>query len=155
MKKIILALVVCLFAISAYSQPNRHRVHFKSVYTTVDTLVLKNMPTVNPTKDGSCLVALPKEQNLVIAYNNDRTKAIVLHGYPWAKKMEYVVKYEGHRLILYFKDEHIYCGYIYDEKVKACQYFEGINEAEKAKITSRFPFLKRMPTFNDTENSEE
>lgn len=151
MKRLILASIVCLFAMVAYSQPKHHRVHFKSVYTTVDTLVLKNVPTVNPNKDGSCLVALPREQNLVVAYDNERTKAIVLHGYPWAKRMEYTVKYEGYRLILYYKDKHVYCGYIYDERAKACQYFEAINESEKDRIVNRFPFLKRMPTFTDTE----
>lgn len=151
MKRLILASIVCLFAMVAYSQPNQHVVHFKSVYTTVDTLVLKNVPRVYPDKDGSCLFPLSKDGSFVVAYNNERTKAIVLHGYPWAKRMEYTVKYDGHRLVLYYKDEHLYCGYVYDERAKACQYFEAINAAEKDRIVYKFPFLKRMPTFTDTE----
>ena len=123
MKKfILLTLMMAFVAVaSVFAQPNHHRVHFKTVYTTVDTLVLKNVPTVYPNKDGSCLVSLPKEQSLVVAYDNERTKAIVLHGYPWAKRMEYTVKYEGYRLILHYKVEHLYCGYSYDERAKACQ----------------------------------
>lgn len=149
MKKFILVSIMCLFSVMTYSQTNHQRVHFRSVYTTVDTLVLKNVPTTHPSKDGNYLIALPKEMSLVVAYNNERTKAIVLNGYPWAKKKEYIVKYEGHRLVLYYKDEHLYCGYVYDEKVKACQYFEAINSDEKDRIIKKFPFLKRMPTFTD------
>ena len=152
MKKFFLASIMCLFALTAFSQAPRHgRFHFKNVYTIVDTLVIQNAPSVTPTKDGDYLITLPREHKLVIAYNNDHTKAIALHGYPYAKRMEYNVKYEGTRLILWYKDEHIYCGYIYETKLKACQYVEAINEAEKERLEKRFPFIKRMPTFTDTE----
>jgi hypothetical protein len=124
------------------------------VYTTVDTLVVKSVQSAYPTRDGDYLVTLPKEQNLIFAYNEDRTKAIVLHGYMWGKRMEFNVKYNEARLILWYKDEHIYCGYIYESKLKACQYIEAINEAEKEKLEKRFPFIKRMPTFTN-EKSED
>lgn len=150
MKKFILTSIMCLFALTAFSQAHRH---FKSVYTIVDTLSVKSIQSNYPTRDGDYLITLLKEQNLVIAYNNDHTKAIVLHGYPYARRMEYNVKYDGARLILWYKDEHLYCGYIYDEKIKACQYFEAINEAEKDRLVKRFRFLERMPTF--TNKSEE
>ena len=146
MRKFILASIMCLFALTAFSQAHRH---FKSVYTIVDTLSVKSVQSNYPTRDGDYLVTLPKEQNLVVAYNNDHTKAIVLHGYPYAKRMEYNVKYEGTRQILWYKDEHIYCGYIYETKIKACQYIEAINEAEKERLEKRFPFIKRMPTFTN------
>lgn len=150
MRKFILASIMCLFALTAFSQAHRH---FKSVYTIVDTLSVKSVQSNYPTRDGDYLITLPKEPNLVVAYNNDHTKAIVLHGYPYAKRMEYNVKYEGTRQILWYKDEHIYCGYIYETKIKACQYIEAINEAEKERLEKRFPFIKRMPTF--TNKSEE
>ena len=150
MRKFILASIMCLFALTAFSQAHRH---FKSVYTIVDTLSVKSVQSNYPTRDGDYLITLPKEQNLVVAYNNDHTKAIALHGYPYAKRMEYNVKYEGTRQILWYKDEHIYCGYIYETKIKACQYIEAINEAEKERLEKRFPFIKRMPTF--TNKSEE
>lgn len=155
MKKFILATVMCLFAFVASSQSfHRGRAHFKNVYTTIDTLVLQNRPSVYPTRDGDYLVELPKEQKLIIAYNEDHSKAIVLHGYPWARRMEFNVKYEAHRLILWYKDEHVYCGYIYDGKIKACQYVEAINENEKDRLVKRFPFFKHVATFTDAENNE-
>ena len=111
MRKFILASIMCLFALTAFSQAHRH---FKSVYTIVDTLSVKSVQSNYPTRDGDYLITLPKEQNFIVAYNNDHSKAIVLHGYPYAKRMEYNVKYEGTRQILWYKDEHIYCGYIYE-----------------------------------------
>lgn len=154
MRKFILASIMCLFALTAFCQPRHERFHFKSVYTTIDTLVVQNAPSVSPTRDGDYLIPLPREHKLIIAYNNDHSKAIVLHGYMWGKRMEFNVKYEGSRLILWYKDEHIYCGYIYESKLKACQYIEAINEAEKEKLEKRFPFIKRMPTFTN-EKSED
>lgn len=152
MKKFILTTIFALVAMFSYCQGfNHERGHFKMVYRTVDTLLLKNVPTPNPTMNGDYLITLHKEQKIIIAYNNDHSKAIVLHGYMWGKRMEFNVKYEGSRLILWYKDDYLYCGYIYDEKVKACQYFEAISESEKEKITKKFPFLDRMPTFPTTE----
>jgi hypothetical protein len=152
MRKYILLSIMCLLALTAFSQTPRHgRFHFKSVYTTIDTLVVQNAPSVSPTKDGDYLVPLPREHNIIIAYDNEHTKAIVLHGYAWGKRMEFNIKYEGSRLILWYKDEHLYCGYIYDNKVKACQYFEAINDSEKDRLVNRFKFLERMPTFTNEE----
>ena len=148
MKKFILTAVMSLLTVTAFCQ----RVHFRSVYTVVDTLVVKNIQSVHPTKDGDYLITLPKEQNLVIAYNNDHSKAIVLQGYVWGKKMPFNVKYDGLRQILWFKDEHLYCGYIYDIKSKSCQYFEAINENEKERLEKQFKWfksLRMMPTFTD------
>ena len=156
MRKFILASIMCLFALIAFSQAPRHeRFHFKSVYTTVDTLVVKSVQSAYPTRDGDYLVTLPKEQNLIFAYNEDHTKAIVLHGYMWGKRMEFNVKYNEARLILWYKDEHIYCGYIYDTKHKACQYFEAINDSEKDRLVKRFKFLERMPTFTEIKKGED
>jgi len=156
MKKFILTSIMCLFALTAFSQASKHEgFHFKSVYTMVDTLVVKNVQFAYPTKDGDYLITLPKEQNLILAYNKDHTKAIVLHGYMWGKRMEFNVKYNETRLVLVYKDEHIYCGYIYDMKHKACQYFEAINDSEKERLVKRFKFLERMPTFIETKKSED
>lgn len=154
MRKFILSAVMCLFALTAFSQnPARHRMHFRHIYTVVDTLVLENFPTPYPTKDGDYLIELNRNHTFVVAYNKDHSKAIVLQGYPWGKKMEFNVKNDEYRLILYYKDEYVYCAYIYDRRVKACQYVEAINEREKEKLVKLFPFLKRMSTFTDAENN--
>ena len=152
MRKFILATVMCLFALTAFSQGHRHeRMRFKSVYTTVDTLVIQSVQSNYPTKDGDYLIELPRQQNLIVAYNNDHSKAIVLRGYMWGRHMEFNVKFDASRQILWYKDDHMYCGYIYDTKSKAAQYFEAINEAEKDRLVKRFRFLERMPTFTNEE----
>lgn len=152
MRKFILLSIMCLFALVANSQPFAHaRGHFRSIFTTVDTLVVKNTPSLYPTRDGDYLIEFKNEQKLIIAYNTDHSKAIVLRGYDLGRHMVFNVKYDEARLILWFKDEHIYCGYIYDTKSKGCQYFEAINENEKDKLSKRFPFLRRMPTFTDSD----
>ena len=148
MKRLILALVMCLISICSYCQAFGH---FKAVYKTVDTLVVQKVQSTFPTKDGDYLVSLPNEDMLVVAYNADHSKAIVLHGYVWGKRMEFNVKYNESRLILWYKNEHIYCGYVYDEKMKACQYFEAINETEKNRLVNKLPFLKYKPYFIEDE----
>ena len=150
MKKVILISLMCLFTLAANCQRFGRNIHFRNVYTTVDTLIVKNVKSLYPTKDGDFLITLPKEeQNLIIAYNKDHSKAIVLHGYMWGKRMEFDVKYDEVRQILWYKDEHLYCGYIYDIRTKSCQYFEAINSEEKDKLVKRFKFLERMSTFTD------
>lgn len=145
----LLTLFLCLFTLTVASQSFVHqRMHFKRIYTQIDSLILENAPTPFPTEEGDYLIELPKAQKIVIAYNHNKTKAIVLHGYRWAKKMEFNVKDNEVRLILWYKDEHVYCGYIYDKKSKACSYAEAINEAEKEKLVKKFPFLEWIPTFS-------
>ena len=126
------------------------RMHLKNIYTNVDSIVLEAIPTVAPTDDGDYLIQLPHKSKLVIAYNADKTKAIVLRsGFVYMRHYEYNVKDEGVRLILWHKDEHVYCGYIYDKKSKAGNYFEAMNQDEKDKLTKRLPFLRRIPTFTN------
>ncbi len=150
MKKIVLILIMCLFTVFAYSQRFKgDRRHFKMVYTQVDSMKLEQMPALFHTEDGSSLVALPRETNLVVAYNSDRTKAIVLHGNPYAQKKEFNVKDDEIRQILWYKDKHLYCGYIYDKRAKACSYFEAINRDERDMLAKRLPFLSRKTTFTD------
>lgn len=149
MKRLLIALTaIMIMAVTCEAQGFGRRNHFRNVYTNVETLALQNAPTPFPTENGDYLVELPKESKLVIAFNTNKTKAIVLdNGYMFGRRMEFNVKDDEARLVLFFKDEHVYCGYIYDKKTKAGKYFEAINQTEKDKLTERLPFLKRMPTF--------
>ena len=150
MKKLILIALTVLSTLSLSAQRTGRPAHFRNVYTQIDSLVVENFPTVEQTEDGDYLIALPKSTKVVIAYNNDKTKAIVLHsGYQFVRHMEYNVKDDETRTVLYYKDKHLYCGYIYDKKYKAGKYFEAINEDEKDKLTEKLPFLKRLPTFKN------
>jgi hypothetical protein len=122
----------------------------KNLYGNVDTLVISTPKKVIHTPKGDLLIGLSE---LVIAYNDSKTNAIVLKGYPNAKKMEYNVKDDKKRTILWYKDNGLYCGYIYDKKAKECQYFEAMNEDMKKKLTRKRPFLRRIlkevPTFTN------
>lgn len=150
MKKIILIALTVLSTLSISAQRPGRLAHFRNVYTQLDSLVLENMPTVEQTEYGDYLIALPKSTKVIIAYNNDKTKAIVLHSsYQFVRHMEYNVKDDNVRTVLYYKDKHLYCGYIYDKKSKAGRYFEAINEDEKDMLTKRLPFLKNLPTFKN------
>ena len=100
--------------------------------------------TLKPMQDKN--VALDTEKQILNSLNMRGLSDDDAHA-----TYEKIVKYDEARLILWFKDEHIYCGYIYDTKSKGCQYFEAINENEKDRIAKRFPFLKRMPTFTDSD----
>ena len=86
---------------------------------------------------------------MIIAYNQDRSKAIILrNSYVLGKHFEFEVKEEPNRLILWYKDNHIYCGYIYDKRIKSCDYFEAINNRDKNRLLRRMPFLRGIPSFN-------
>lgn len=150
MKKLILIALTVLSTLSLSAQRPGRPAHFRNVYTQIDSLVVENFPTVEQTEDGDYLIALPKSTKVVIAYNSDKSKAIVLHsGYQFVRHMEYNVKDNEVRTVLYYKDKHLYCGYIYDKKHKEGRYFEAINESEKVMLTARLPFLKNIPTFKD------
>ena len=149
MKKFIFVLTLVLsFVTLCNAQPKHGRFHFKNVYTQVDTITIENVTV--PTEWGDYLVELPKQSNLIIAYNKDYSKAIVLHtDYRFVKHFEYNVKDNEVRTILWYKDKHIYCGYIYDKKSKTGHYFEAIDAKEKEQLVTCMPFLKYAPTFNN------
>ena len=163
MKKILITSIMAIFSvIAASAQFNRHAL-FMGDFTTIDTLTLEQAPTPFPTSDNNYLITLPRESKMVIAYNSDKTKAkVLLTGQIMHRRwnrhmmnvfMEYDVEDNQARLILYHKDNRIFCGYIYDKKAKACQRFEAINEEEKDKLIEKMPFipfhLKFMPTFKN------
>ena len=120
--------------------------HFRRIYTNLDTLKVKSVSI----GVEDYLVNLSTQ--LIIAYNNDKTKAIVF-GYMFGKHFEYNVKDDFSRLILWYKNRHIYCGYIYDKKSKTAKYFEAINREEKDKLVTKIPFIKHIPSFYDNSSS--
>lgn len=143
--KFIFVLALLMMPISMCNAQDS-KFHFKAVYTQVDSINIEN--TTVPTENGDVLVELPVKSNLIIAYNNEHSKAIVLYSaYPFIKHMEYIVKDNETRLVLVYKNKHIYCGFVYDKKSKTGRYFEAINKDEKDKLVKRLPFLKNTPIF--------
>ena len=57
------------------------------------------------------------------------------------------------KLILWYKNKKLYCGYIYDKRVKTAKYFEAINKEEKDKLSNRIPFIKHIPYYEDNIDS--
>lgn len=152
MKKIILTMLFAIFTMaSVVAQPRMSRpMHFNKVYTVIDSLVIEQVPTPFPTENDDYLMELPRNGKMIIAYNATKTKAIVLrNGYTHGRHMQFNVEDNKARLILYYKDNTIFCGYIYDKAAKACKYFEAINEDEKDKLVKKLPFIKFMPTFSN------
>lgn len=115
-------------------------------YAEIDSLILEKMYVDRTAETFS--VEIPSK--MIIAYNQDKTKAIVLrNSYVVGKHLEFNVKDEPHRLILWYKDDHLYCGYIYDKRVKSCDYFEAISKSDKNKLLRRRPFLRSVPSFDE------
>lgn len=151
MKRIILTMLFAIFAtFSMVAQPRMARpMHFNKVYTVIDSLTLEQIPTPFPTEENDYLMELPHNGKMVIAYNADKTKAIVLrNGYTHGRHMQFNVEENPARLVLYYMDETIFCGYIYDKAAKACKYFEAIDGNEKDKLVEKLPFIRFMPTFS-------
>lgn len=134
--KIISSILLFLCSIGCFAQQR---------YIEIDSLILEKM-YMDKSKESYSIEAPGK---MIIAYNQDRSKAIILrNSYVFGKHFEFEVKEEPNRLILWYKDNHIYCGYIYDKRIKSCDYFEAISKSDKNKLLRRMPFLRGIPSFN-------
>ena len=77
------------------------------------------------TETGLYLIDMPHKDKMIIKTNKDRTKAIILYNsFVFGRHKEFNIVETEKRLVLWYKDEDIYCGYIYDKRYKVCKYFE-------------------------------
>lgn len=146
MKKFVLTLLFVFATLVSYSQtPRMH--HFKPAidfnqYEVIDSLPLERITIHfnNEVDDenlislgsGDYMAPLPHKDKMVIKTNSDRTKAIVLYNsYAFGRHLEFDIKENDRRLILWHKDKRVYCGYIYDKKYKVAQYFESKKEYKR------------------------
>jgi len=106
-----------------------------SKYEIVDSLPLERMfiyspfdyesDKVIPTGDGTYLIEMPHKDKMIIRKNSDNTKAIVVYNsFIFGRHKEFNIEDSDRRLILWYEDEYVYCGYIYDKQYKVCKYFE-------------------------------
>ena len=144
MKKTFLTFVLMMFAVIGFAQPNMMRPGFGprpdfSKYNVVDSLPLerimihfnKEMDNEDFIElgDGDYLAPLPHKDKFVVRFNADKTKAIVVHNsYAFGRHYEFDVQDNERRLILYYKDRNVYCGYVYDKLARVCKYFESKKE---------------------------
>lgn len=148
MKKFFITLLAVLMTVSVSAQvPRFNRIDF-SKYETVDSLPLErimihfNKEIDNKDfvdlKSGYYLAPIPHKDNFVIKFNNDKSKAIVIwNSYCFGRHFEFNVKDEERRIVLWYKDDNNYCGYIYDKEFKVCKYFDSKRQFNK--------FMKHKP----------
>lgn len=130
-----------LFTLLGIIPSNAQRHHFKhkidiSKYEVVDSLPLERINIYSPfdyegdkiinSGDGFYLIELPHKDNMIIRKTKDNKKAIVIYNsIVFGRHKEFNIKDNKKRLILWYEDDFIYCGYIYDKYYKVCKYFES------------------------------
>ena len=133
MKKL---LVILLFLIPIVSFGQRRFVPNLHQYAVVDSLPLERLnihspfdyedDEIIPLGDGDYLIKAPHPDKMIIRTNRERTKAIVVYNsYCFGRHKEFSIKEDDRRLYLWYKDDNIYCGYVYDKVFKVCKYFES------------------------------
>ena len=155
MKKIILSFLFALIATISFGQPRyfNYNVVRPSIditqYSVVDSLLLERIDLqFNKEVDdenlislgsGHYMATLPHKDNMIIRMTQDSTKAIVLYNsIVFGRHFEFNVKDNDRRMILWYEDKGIYCGYIYDKYYKVCSYFESRKEFKRF-MRRRFP----------------
>lgn len=83
--------------------------------------------------------SLPIKDSLVIRTNDERTKAMINNA-PFGFRIIYNVQEDERRIVLWYDDDRIYCGYVYDKKIKACQRFGKTKEKAFRRGMNRFGF---------------
>lgn len=155
MKRFILTILFALIATFSFSQPRHFNYNVVrpaidiTQYSVVDSLPLEKIDLqFNKEIDDENLISLggghymaplPHNDKMIIRMTQDSTKAIVLYNsIVFGRHFEFNVKDNDRRMILWYEDKGIYCGYIYDKHYKVCSYFESKKEFKKF-MRRRFP----------------
>ena len=155
MKKVLFTLLMAFVTTMSFAQQRMHRPFIDySLYETVDSFQLEmvsvhlpfEITDENVLKNGVSLGSgyymfkMPKTDKVIIKTNADRTKAIVVYKsfviggrfeLPIGGRFEYNITETDRRIVLWYKDNRHFCGYIYDKKYKVCQCFEEKKEFNK------------------------
>lgn len=173
MRKITFLVLFMLFSIVSFGQfnaPNRIRPFVNTEkYQLVDSLLLERVQTYVPDsmliehiqehsskrlKENEIIqlgsyeymFELPKKDNIVVRYTNDKTKAVVINSSiiqgMGLHFFEFNVQDNKRRQILYYDDDNILCGLIYDKEYKVAKYFRY----EKKEVGKR-QFRRMRRTF--------
>ena len=145
MKRYFITLVFSMIMVFCYGQftprPEmrkhffNHKIDIRQ-YEVVDSFPLERMYIYSPydyesdkvidTGSGTYLIEIPHKDKMVYKTNKDRTKAIVVYNsFVFGRHKEFNIKDTDKRTILWYQDDDLYCGYIYDKKYKVCKYFES------------------------------
>ena len=159
MKKSIITLVFAMIATFALCQTNmnrhffRHKIDIKK-YEVVDSLPIERIyipsifdydeDKVITTGYGEYLIEAPHKDKMIIRTDKDRTKAIVVYNsFVFGRHMEYNIKESDKRLVLWYKDDNLFCGYTYDKRYNVCKYFEEFDKTKFEEL--RKHLFENMP----------
>lgn len=137
MKKLI-TLILLFTSITCFGQ---NRKYFReyidlSKYEIIDSLPLERIFIYSPfdyesdkvisTGDGTYLIEMPHKDKMIIRKTKDNDKAIVVYNsFIFGRHKEFNIEDSDRRLILWYEDDDIYCGYVYDKQYKVAKYFES------------------------------
>ena len=122
---LLMALVVSV----SYGQRHyREYIDFRK-YEVVDSLPLERLSIHSPYDyedekvinmgSGDYLIEMPHKDRMIIRKTKDNKKAIVIYNsIIFGRHKEFNIKDSEKRLILWYEDDNIYCGYIYDKYYK-------------------------------------
>lgn len=137
MKRKIFILLLIFISTFSYAQRRHFREYIDfSKYEIIDSLPLERINIYSPfdydsdkiinNGDGEYLIELPHKDKIIIRKTKDKKKAIVLYNsIVFGRHKEFNIKENDRRLILWYEDDNLYCGYIYDKIYKVCKYFES------------------------------
>ena len=136
MKKLFVFIMLCV-SLCGYAQHRhfRENINFNK-YKVIDSLILERMSIYSPfdydddkiinSGYGDYLIEMPHKDKMVIRKTKDNSKAIVVYNsFVFGRHKEFNIKDSERRLILWYEDDNLYCGYIYDKVFKVCKYFES------------------------------
>ena len=156
MKRFILLTVMLAFvaSVSVFAQPRIINLD-PTKYTDVVTLSIENrffhsereinFEGIQELGNGDYMHALQRKDSIVFETNAEKTKAKVVRmnqflRLPMDRFLSFNMKEDERRIILYYEDNRIYCGYIYDKTLKACQPFSNIKERKFVRGMRRMGF---------------
>ena len=137
MKKLII-FILLFVSITSLAQNKRYFREYidLSKYEVVDSLPLERIfiyspfdyesDKVIPTGDGTYLIEMPHKDKMIIRKTKEEDKAIVVYNsFIFGRHKEFNIEDSDRRLVLWYEDDDIYCGYIYDKQYKVAKYFES------------------------------
>ena len=128
-KRIYFMLMLAFVSLVSFAQP-KNSFPFEE-YTNTDSLVLewawvnvgKEIPENEYVKDyggGYYMFKLLHPRYIVIKTNDDRTKALIDNLHPMHPSIEYNIFEDERSIVLWYEDNNLYCGFVYNKIVKAC-----------------------------------
>lgn len=147
MKQLFLTFLFCLFTTFSFGQVPQMNHRFRpnvdlSKYEVVDSLPIERI-MIHFEKEidddrlidlggGYYMAPVPHNDNMIIRTTTDGKKGIIVYNsYSFGRHFEFNIENTERRMVLWYEDKNVYCGYIYDKKYKVCKYFESKKEFKR------------------------